>query len=82
MMPSFGRLAPLRAIRIVLSLRYPNRNPLSLRKSKVIDVTAMTMGVIGLGQMDGGIAANLVRPGFEVLGRFAPSIWNELMEEE
>ena len=42
----------------------------------------MTMGVIGLGQMDGGIAANLVRPGFEVLGRFAPSIWNELMEEE
>jgi len=48
----------------------------------VIDVTAMTMGVIGLGQMDGGIAANLVRPGFEVLGRFAPSIWNELMEEE
>ena len=38
MMPSFGRLAPLKAIRIVLSLRYPNRNPLSLRKSKVSDV--------------------------------------------
>lgn len=68
MMPSFGRLAPLKAIRIVLSLRYPNRNPLSLRKSKVIDVTAMTMGVIGLGQMGSGIAANLVRAGFDVLG--------------
>ena len=33
-----------------------------------MDVTAMTMGVIGLGQMGSGIAANLVRAGFDVLG--------------
>ena len=33
-----------------------------------MDVTEMTIGVIGLGQMGGGIAANLVRAGFDVLG--------------
>jgi 2-hydroxy-3-oxopropionate reductase len=33
-----------------------------------MDVTTMTIGVIGLGQMGGGIAANLVRAGFDVLG--------------